>query len=68
MESPKVVIGRLKVVIELDEDVYQAYCPDLPGCQTWGHTKTEALRYIEEAVELYVYDLIADGKIRLVLM
>lgn len=51
-----------EVVIEPDEDVYQAYCPDLPGCHTWGHTKAEALRYIKEAVELYVYDLIADGK------
>jgi len=51
-----------EVVIEPDEDAYQAYCPDLPGCQTWGHTKAETLRYIKEAVELYLYDLIADGK------
>ena len=51
-----------EVVIEPDEDVYQAYCPDLPGCQTWGHTKAVALRYIKEAVELYIEDLIADGK------
>lgn len=59
--------GKMKkylfeIVIEPDEDVYQAYCPDLPGCQTWGHTKAEALRYIKEAAELYLYDLVADGK------
>lgn len=51
-----------EVVIEPDEDVYQVYCPELPGCHTWGHTKVEALKYIKEAVELYLYDLIADGK------
>ena len=51
-----------EVIIEPDEDAYYAYCPDLQGCRTWGHTEKEALRYIQEAVELYVADLIADGK------
>ena len=51
-----------EVVIEPDEDVFHAYCPNLKGCRTWGHTKREALKYIQEAVELYIEDLIADGK------
>jgi predicted RNase H-like HicB family nuclease len=51
-----------EVIIEPDEDVYHAYCPILKGCRTWGHTEEEALKYIQEAVELYVIDLIADGK------
>jgi len=51
-----------EVVIEPDEDVYHAYCPILKGCRTWGHTEEEALKYIQEAVELYVIDLIEDDK------
>ena len=37
---------------------YQAYCPALKGCRTWGHTYDEALMNIQEAVELYIEDLI----------
>ncbi len=42
---------------------YHAYCPALRGCHTWGHTYQEALINVQEAVELYVEDLIetADG-------
>ncbi|PKB81348.1 MAG: hypothetical protein BZY88_06580 [SAR202 cluster bacterium Io17-Chloro-G9] len=52
-----------RVVIEEDsfEDggqAYHAYCPALAGCHTWGHTSEEALVNIQEAVELYVEDLI----------
>jgi predicted RNase H-like HicB family nuclease len=55
-----------KVVIEEDafedgQKAYHASCPALPGCHTWGHTPEEALTNIEEAVELYVEDLIASG-------
>ena len=50
------------VVIEEDafEDgtkAYHAYCPALSGCHTWGHTSNEALINIQEAVELYVEDM-----------
>ena len=37
---------------------YHAYCPGLKGCHTWGHTYEEALKNVQEAVELYVEDLI----------
>ena len=44
---------------------YHAYCPALKGCHTWGHTYEEALTNIQEAVELFVEDLIdADGAIQ----
>ena len=51
------------VVVEEDKfedgkDAYHAYCPALKGCHTWGHTYEEALANIQEAVELYVEDLI----------
>ena len=55
------------VVVEEDvqEDGARAYhgsCPALPGCHTWGHTQQEALARIQEAVSLYVEDLIEAGE------
>ncbi|MBI3610939.1 MAG: type II toxin-antitoxin system HicB family antitoxin [Nitrospirae bacterium] len=45
---------RLRVVIEPDEDVFMAYCPELPGCVTYGKTEKEAQKSIKEAIELYL--------------
>ncbi len=42
-------------------EAWHAWCPALQGCQTWGHTREEALANAREAVELYVQDLIAAG-------
>jgi predicted RNase H-like HicB family nuclease len=55
------------VVIEEDafedgQKAYHAYCPALKGCHTWGHTDQEALVNIQEAVTLYVEDLIEAGE------
>jgi predicted RNase H-like HicB family nuclease len=57
------------VVIEEDafesgERAYHAFCPGLKGCHTWGHTREEALTNIQEAVQLYIEDLLeAGGKV-----
>ena len=56
-----------KVLIEEDKfedgrQAYHAFCPALPGCHTWGHTPEEALTNVQEAVELYVEDLLASGE------
>ena len=45
---------RIRVIVEPDEDVFVVYCPDLPGCVTYGPTEEEALNQISEAVELYL--------------
>lgn len=45
---------KLRVVIEPDEDVFVAYCPELPGCVTYGKTEEEAKKNIAEAIELYL--------------
>lgn len=50
-----------EAVIELDKDVYLAYCPNLPGCITWGYSKAEAFHYIQDAIKLHLEDMIADG-------
>jgi predicted RNase H-like HicB family nuclease len=46
---------RFKVVLEeSDEGGYTAYVPSLPGCISEGDTKEEALKNIQEAIQLYL--------------
>ncbi len=46
---------KLKVVLEpSDEGGYTALVPALPGCVSEGDTREEALRNIEEAIQLYL--------------
>ncbi|MEJ5239582.1 MAG: type II toxin-antitoxin system HicB family antitoxin [Anaerolineales bacterium] len=46
---------RFKVVIEpSDEGGYTVYVPSLPGCISEGETIEEALKNIQEAIELYL--------------
>lgn len=53
-----------RVVIEQDEDVWRAYVPELEsrGAATWGHSKDEALRNIEEVLQMIVEDLLQEGE------
>lgn len=51
------------VVVEEDQfedgrNAYHAYCPALKGCHTWRHTYDEALVNIQDAVEIFVEDLL----------
>lgn len=52
-----------KVVVEPDEDRWHAYCPALEeyGAATWGLTREEALRHIQEVVQMVVEELQEDG-------
>ena len=46
---------RVKVVLEAsDEGGYTVYVPSLPGCISEGETVEEALKNIQEAIELYL--------------
>lgn len=48
-------IMRFKVVLEPSEDGgYTIYVPSLPGCISEGDTEEEALKNIQEAIELYL--------------
>jgi predicted RNase H-like HicB family nuclease len=53
-----------KVVVEPDEDRSHAYCPALEsqGAATWGHTREEALKHIDEVVQLVVDSMIEHGQ------
>jgi len=52
-----------KVVVEPDEDRWFAYCPALQkyGAATWGTTREEALKHINEVVEIVIDELQEDG-------
>ena len=51
-----------KVVVEPDEDKWSAYCPALLkyGGATWGDTEEEALKHINEVVQMVVQNLIEE--------
>ncbi len=46
---------KLQIILERsDEGGYTVYVPSLPGCISEGETKKEALKKIQEAIELYL--------------
>jgi predicted RNase H-like HicB family nuclease len=49
------VLMKLAVILEPNEEGgYTARVPSLPGCISEGDTRDEALRNIQEAIELYL--------------
>jgi predicted RNase H-like HicB family nuclease len=46
---------RFKVVLEPSEEGgYTVYVPSLPGCISEGETTEDAMKNIQEAIELYL--------------
>jgi len=52
-----------RIVIEPDEDVFHAYCPALKGASTWGSTKEEAIKNIQEVIEMVVDSMVEHGEL-----
>ena len=52
-----------KVIVEPDDDRWHAYCPALQeyGAATWGFTRDEAFRHIQEVVHMVIDELREDG-------
>jgi predicted RNase H-like HicB family nuclease len=51
-------IMKYRVFIEQDEDgLFVAEVPSLPGCISQGKTRAEALKNIQEAIEVYLESL-----------
>ncbi len=51
------------IEVEKEEDGrWSAEVPSLPGCASWGYTKQEALRSIQEATQLYIESLLEHGE------
>ena len=46
---------KLEIVLEQEEDgTYSVHCPALKGCHSQGTTREEALKDIQEAIQLYL--------------
>ncbi len=46
---------KLGIVLEQEEDgAYTVHCPALKGCHSQGETREEALKNIQEAIQLYL--------------
>jgi len=46
---------KFRILLEASEDGgFTAIVPSLPGCISEGDTKTEALKNIQEAIEIYL--------------
>lgn len=41
-------------LVHEDDGHWSAGVPSLPGCATWGHSRDEALRNLQDAVEPYI--------------
>jgi len=54
----------LKVVVEPDEDKWHARVPELEdkGAATWGETRDEAFRNIQEVTRMVIEDMLEDGE------
>jgi len=53
-----------KVQIHEEEDGrWSVLVPALPGCTSWGYSKDEALRNIQEAVQCHIEAMLEDGDI-----
>jgi predicted RNase H-like HicB family nuclease len=50
------------VVIERDEGSFFVHCPTLQGCFTDGDTLQEAVKNIQEVIELHVEDRLECGE------
>ena len=52
---------RFLVVIEMANNNYSAYSPDLPGCVATGATREEAEKNMYEAIEMHIQGLRDDN-------
>lgn len=52
---------RYMVVVENGPTSVGAFVPDLPGCVAIGESESEALELIQEAIELHLEALQAQG-------
>jgi len=53
-----------KAVIEPDDDRWSAYCPALlsQGASTWGDTREEALKNLQDVVRMVLESLVEHGE------
>ena len=52
---------KYTVIIEMAENNYSAYVPDLPGCVATGKTREETAQNMREAIAFHLEGLREDG-------
>lgn len=52
------------VVLEPDGDSWRAYVPELEtkGAATWGNNRDEALKNIQEVMQMVIEEMLEDGE------
>lgn len=52
------------IAVEQDDDSWRAYIPELEsrGAATWGKTRDEALRNIQEVAQMVIEEMLEDGE------
>lgn len=55
---------KFRVVLEPDEDGWHIYYPPWGkiGASTWGQTREEALRHIQEVLEMIIEEFEEEGR------
>ena len=54
---------KYRVILEQDENgIFVTEVPSLPGCISQGNTRAEALKNIQEAIEVYIESLKAHNE------
>ena len=48
--------NEFSAIIEKDDDLFIAYCPQIPGANGQGHTKEEYLQSLSDAIKLILED------------
>ena len=53
-----------RIEVEHDEEGWRAFCPPLEvlGASTWGETKEDALRNIQEVLSMIVEESVCDNQ------
>ena len=53
-----------RVVLERDEDRWHAMVPEIEsrGAATWGRTREEALKNIQEVAQMVIEEMLEDGE------
>jgi predicted RNase H-like HicB family nuclease len=64
MKGATVKTYVFRVVVEPDEDRWSAVCPVLEkqGAATWGYTREEALKNIQEVLQMTLESMFDDGE------
>jgi predicted RNase H-like HicB family nuclease len=56
--------GDIRFTVILEKEAlggYSVYVPALPGCASQGETRSQAIKNIKEAIDLYLWSLKEDG-------